>query len=111
LSVAHDAVDGAKHFLHHQEIERLRKAAVLVENWRARNDLFEVDSVHWQTFWQSANPSLLSQAKDLLSELDSMALPDNQTDNLEQAIKFYNDSRNRILGFLRDCERQDGDRT
>jgi very-short-patch-repair endonuclease len=111
LSVAHEVGDGAEQFLEHEDVERLKNAAALVEQWRARNDLFEVDSVHWQTFWESPNPNLLSQVQALLSELDTLALPDKRSDNLEEALMFFELSRERIQSFLQAYERQDGDRT
>ena len=40
-----------------------------------------------------------------------MSLPENQTDNLEEALKFYNQSRHSIRDFLQGYERLDGDRS
>ncbi len=111
LAVAHEVCDSCEQFLEHKDVERLKDAAALVEQWRARNDLFEVESVHWQTFWESPNPNLLSQVESLLAELDTLDLPDNRSDNLEEALKFLDQSRQRIQSFLKDYEKQDGDRT
>ncbi len=110
LAVAHESPDHAENYLTHEDVQKLQKAAALVEQMRARNDLFEVSSVHWQTFWESANPSLLSQVEALLSELDALTLPDKKADNLEDAIKIYEQSALRIRSFLQTYERQDGDR-
>ena len=111
LAVAHEALDYAKQFLKHEDVERLKNAVALVERWRARNDLFDVVSVHWQTFWESPNPNSLSQVEALLSNLDALALPDKRSDDLEDAFKFYEESRQRIQRFLKVYEQQDGDRT
>jgi hypothetical protein len=110
LSVAHEAVDSAKHFVNHEDVEKLKKAALLVEQWRVRNDLFEVSNVHWQTFWESPNPNALSQVKALLGDLDSLVLPDKLSDNLEDAMKFHSEAKEHIQSFLRTYERQGGDR-
>lgn len=111
LSAAHEAGDGGLQFLEDEDVERLKKAAALVEQWRARNDLFEVDSVHWQTFWESPNPNLLSQVQTLIAGLDALALPDKCSDNLEKALTFFEQSRLRIQRFLEAYEKQEGDRT
>lgn len=105
------AGDGAKQFLEHEDVQRLNKAAALVEQWRARNDLFDVASVHWQTFWESPNANTLSQVEALLSNLDALALPDKRSDNLEETLNFFEASRQRIQSFLKVNEQQDGDRT
>src|SRR5207249_4896221 len=73
LAVAHESPDHADRYLAHDAVRKLEKAAALVEQMRARNDLFEVASAHWQTFWESANPSLLSQVEALQSELEGLA--------------------------------------
>ena len=54
---------------------------------------------------------MLTQVENLLSELDTLSLPENQTDNLEDALKFYDQSRHNIQDFLRGYERLEGDRT
>lgn len=111
LAVAHEAGDGANQFVEHEDVRRLQNAAALVEQWRERNDLFEVSSVHWQTFWESPNPNILSQVGALLLELDTLTLPDNQSDNLEEALEFFEQSRQRIQAFLQAYEKQNGDRS
>ena len=111
LSVAHEAGDGAKAFVENEEVQRLKRAAVLVEQWRGRNDLFQVDNVHWQTFWESPNPNLLTQVAALLSELDALALPIEGADNLEDAFAFHEEARRRIAAFRERYEKRDGDRT
>lgn len=111
LSVAHESGNGANQFVEHEDVRRLQNAAALVEQWRERNDLFEVSSVHWQTFWELPNPNSLSQVKALLFEFDTLVLPDTHSDNLEEAIKFYEHSRQRIQVFLSAYEKQDGDRS
>lgn len=111
LAVAHENTDQAATYLTHEDVGKLERAAALVEQMRARNDLFEVNSVHWQTFWESANPSLLSRVESLLAELDGLALPDKETDNLEDALKFYELSKQRIEKFLQSYEKREGDRT
>lgn len=111
LAVAHKAVDGAKQYLAHEDVKRLQNAAALVEQWRARNDLFEVASVHWQTFWEAPNPNALSEVQGLLAELDMLALPDKRSDNLEEALASFERSGERIKTFLHAYEKQKGDRT
>lgn len=110
LAVAHESPDHAEKYLTHDDVLKLEKAAALVEQMRARNDLFEVGSPHWQTFWESPNPSLLSQVEALQFELDSLSLPNKQADNLEDALKFYEEAGRRIQSFLQSYEKQDGDR-
>ncbi len=113
LSVAHEAGDTADQFVkgENEDVKRLQNAAALVEQWRERNDLFEVSSIHWQTFWESPNPGRLSLAESLLFDFDSLTLPDNSSDNLEEALNFFVQSHQRIRTFLQSNERQDGDRT
>ncbi len=111
LAVAHDNRDQADSYLLHEDVQKLEKAAASVLQLRARNDWFEISSPHWQTFWESQNPNLLSHVENLLSELDTLSLPDNQTDNLEEALKFYDQSRLGIQQFLQSYESSDGDRT
>ena len=111
LAVAHDNPDQAESYLSHEDVQKLEKAAASVLQLRARNDWFEIGSPHWQTFWESQNPNLLTQVENLLSELDTLSLPENQTDNLEEALKFYNQSRHSIRDFLQGYERLDGDRS
>lgn len=111
LSVAHEAGDAADQFVGHEDVRRLQNAAALVEQWRERNDLFEVSSIHWQTFWESPNPNILSNVEEVLSEFDRLALPVNCSDNLEEALNFFMQSRQRIRTFLQTYEKQDGDRT
>ena len=110
LSVAHEVGDGAKQFLEHVDVNRLYKAAALVEQCREHNDLFEVNSVHWQSFWESPNPNILSQVEALLTALDTLALPDKRSDNLEEALKFFEQARQRIKTFLQTYERREGNR-
>ena len=110
LAVAHEAVDGANQYVTHEDVKRLQNAAALVEQWRARNDLFEVASVHWQTFWEAPNPNALSEVRGLLAELDTLDLPDKRSDNLEEALAFFERSRERINTFLHAYEKQKGDR-
>src|SRR4029453_4298347 len=46
-----------------------------------------------------------------LFETGHLALREKQKDNLEEALKFYDQSRQSIQKFLRSYERLDGDRT
>ncbi len=112
LAVAHESSDHTDNFLSRKEVRALETMAALAEQMRDRNNLFEVGSVHWQTFWESANASLLANVKVALSDFDTLALPDEQkSDNLEDAQKFYEASRQRICEFLQGYEQQEGDRT
>jgi len=110
LAGAHENPDLSENYLNHADVQKLEKAAAFVEQLRARNDLFEVSNVHWQTFWEAANPRLLLQMKSLFSGLDSLAIPE-ETDNLEEAIKFQLQGRGRIQKFLNAYERAGGERT
>ena len=111
LSVAHDAGDTAERFVEHDDVRRIQNAAALVEQWRDRGDLFDVAGVHWQTFWESPNPSTLSQVESILSEFDTLSLPDSCSDNIEEALSFLIKSSQRIGTFLQMYEKQDGDRS
>lgn len=110
LATAHDAGKDSQ-FINHKDVDRLRNAAGLVEQWREHNDLFEIKSPHWQTMWESPNPQGLLQAEALLSELDGLTLPGSDSDNLEDALAYYDLARLRIRAFLSAYEKQDGDRT
>ncbi len=110
LSVAHDPASTIQ-FVAHDDVRRLQNAAALVEQWRDRTDLFEVAGVHWQTFWESPNPSTLVQVTSLLSELDAIVLPSNCSDNVEGALGFFMRSHQRIGIFLQTYEKQEGDRS
>lgn len=111
LAIAHEAGDKANEFVEYGDVKRLIDAAALVEQWRERNDLFEVNSIHWQTFWESPNPNVLQQVEFALAELDMLELPDKRSDNLEDALKVIEQARRRIQDFLKANERQDGDRS
>jgi very-short-patch-repair endonuclease len=111
LSVAHEVADDGSQFIEHEDVDRLQRAAALVEQCRERNDLFEVSSTHWQTFWESPNPKILSEVEIVLSDLDSLTLPDEQHDNLDGALEFFENSRQRIQDFLDKYENLNGDRS
>ncbi len=108
LAVAHEDAGNAESYLLRQDVKALEQVAAITEQMRERNDLFEISSVHWQTFWESTNASLLGSVKLVLAGLDSLVLP---SDNLEEAQKFHESSRQRIRTFLDDNEKQEGDRT
>jgi len=110
LAGAHENTGAAENFLMHGDVQRLERVAALVEQMRERNDLFEVRNIHWQTFWEAANPSLLSRIEALHSGLDMLSLPEG-TDDVEEAIKFHLRCRERIEKFLNFCERTGGERT
>lgn len=112
LAVAHENSGHTENYLSRADVNALEQVAALTEQMRERNDLFEVASVHWHAFWESTNASLLASVKVALSEFDLLVLPDSQSsDNLEDAEKFYETSRQRILRFLEEHEQQAGDRT
>jgi very-short-patch-repair endonuclease len=112
LAVAHEKFDHAESYLSREEVQSLEKVAALVEQVRERNDLFEVDNVHWQTFWESVNANILASVQSVLTELDTLALPDGQqSDDLEEAAKFYAASKQRIQKFLQNYEKLEGSRT
>ncbi len=111
FSASHDDRDGATSMLDHQDVGRLQNASALVEQLRDRNDLFEIKSPHWQTFWESSNPHLLKSVQTALDDLETLPLPRSDSDDLEAAMKFYADTRQKIENFLKKYERIDGDRT
>jgi very-short-patch-repair endonuclease len=111
LSIAHIAGDQPERLASHEEIGRLNKAAVLVEQWRERNDLFEVSSAHWQTFWEVSNANLMAQVETALSDLDNIVLPNQQSDNFEEALRLIDCSLDRIRCFLETYEKAGGDRS
>lgn len=111
LSVAHETGYDVNQFIEHEDIFRLQNAATLVEQYCERNDLFEVSSIHWQTFWELPNPNIMSQVENILVDFDSLALPDNRSDNIEDAIDFYELAHQRIRAFLQSYEKQIGDRS
>ncbi len=111
LAIAHENPEHFENYLSREEVQALEQMAVFVEQMRDRNDLFQVGSVHWETFWQSTNASLLATVKTVLSDFDALALPDQQqSDNLEDALAFYAAAHQRIHKFLQDYEQEEGDR-
>jgi very-short-patch-repair endonuclease len=111
LAVAHQESESVQTYFSREDVLALEKIAALAEQMRDRNDLFEVASVHWQTFWESTNASLLATVRKILSDFDTLVLPDaQQSDNLEDAQQFYEVSRQRIHKFLHDHEQHEGDR-
>jgi very-short-patch-repair endonuclease len=110
LSSAHQTSDGEHTFLNHADVQKLKTAASLVEQWRGRNDLFETVSAHWQTFWEAPNPSVLSEVESLLGQMDRLVLPDARSDNFEEAITFHSEAASRIEQFLSAYEQREGDR-
>ena len=111
LAVAHEDSESAQTYFSREDVLALEKIAALAEQMRDRNDLFQIASVHWQTFWESTNASLLATARKILSDFDTLVLPDaQQSDNLEDAQQFYEASRQRIHKFLQDYEQHEGDR-
>ncbi|MFA6172804.1 MAG: AAA domain-containing protein [Kiritimatiellales bacterium] len=112
LAVAHENSGHTDSYLSQEKVQSLEKTAAIAEQMRERNDLFEVASVHWQTFWESTSASLLASVKTALSDFDTLAFSDEQlSDNLEDSQSFYEASRQRIRKFLQDYEQQEGDRT
>jgi very-short-patch-repair endonuclease len=111
LAVAHENTDHTENYLSREEVQAIEKTAVIVEQLRDRNDLFEIGGVHWQTFWEATNAHLLTKVKAALSELDALVVPDElESENLEDAHTFYQESRERIRQFLKTYEQQEGDR-
>lgn len=111
FAIAHDEPDSFEKYLSLEEVTSLEKVAAIVERMRQRNDLFEVENVHWQTFWESVNASFLNRVEAAIAELDSLILPDTQEgDNLDDALATYEKSRQRITHFLERCEKQEGNR-
>jgi very-short-patch-repair endonuclease len=112
LAVAHEHPNHVESYLLHEDVQSLEKVAAIVEQVRDRNDLFEIGSAHWQTFWEAVNANLLTKVESLLLELDGLALPDGQqSDDLEEASKFYDASKQGIQKFLQNFEKAEGIRT
>jgi very-short-patch-repair endonuclease len=111
LAGAHENSDENENYLSSAEINALENMAAIVEQIRERNDLFEIENPYWQTFWESVNASVLANVQAAFSELDTLVLPEGQqTDNLEEALQFYEASAQRIRLFLDTYEKQEGDR-
>lgn len=111
LAVAHEKSQRPEDYLGREEVKALEKAAAFSEQLRERNDLFEVASVHWQTFWESANTSQLVNVKNVLAEFDLLTLPETLgSDDLEEAAAFYKSSRKNICDFLAEFEQAPGNR-
>jgi hypothetical protein len=112
LAVAHEKSDHTENYLARADVQALEKAASSTEQMRDRNDLFEISDIHWQTFWESTNASLVASVNAAFTELDTLIFPDQQqSENLEDALEIYGSSRQQIHKFLQDNERRDGDRT
>jgi very-short-patch-repair endonuclease len=111
LASGHEQPNKFKEMLDHEDVKRLETAAALVEQLRARNDLFDVAGVHWQTLWEAANPRLVGEVRALLAEFDRLVFPDCQSDDVEVAIELHKKASERIAGFLKSWEQQPGDRT
>lgn len=112
LAIAHESPDHTNDYLSRDEVQAVEKVAAIAEQMRERDDLFEIGSVHWQTFWENTNASLLAKVQAVLSEFDSLTFPDaQQTDNLDQAATSYEAARQRIRKFLQEHEHREGDRT
>jgi len=110
LAVAHENSNQSEKYLGAQAVQKLEKTAALVEQMRGRNDLFEIGNIHWQTFWEFPNPSLLSIVNTLLVNLDNLVFPENTGDNFEFALKTHDQARDRIEKFLTNYETRKGDR-
>jgi len=99
LALAHENANHIDVYLNHADVQKLEKAAALVEQIRGRNDLFEIGNVHWQTFWEAPNQRQLLRIESLLSSFDVLAFPE-ETDNVEKAIESHSVSKDRIQKFL-----------
>lgn len=111
LATAHEVGDKANQIVEQDEVRRLRQIAIHVQQLRERNDLFEVGSIHWQTFWESPNPRFLQQVESALLDQDLLILPDKQSDNLDEALNVLKQAQQRIQSFLQSNGSKDGDRT
>jgi len=110
LAVAHENSNRSKEYLADETVRALEKTAALVEEMRNRNDLFEIDNIHWQTFWEFPNPNLLSTVERMLNSLDSLSFPFETGDNVELALTSHEQARERIEIFLSTYETQKGER-
>lgn len=111
LAVAHENPEHTNSYLSRDEVRCLEKVAAYAEQLRDRNDLFAVDGVHWQTFWESATTNQLTIVKGILDGFDVLTLPDGLgSDSLEDATTYLEKARKRIRDFLTKYEQGIGNR-
>lgn len=114
IAIAHENHDNGENYLADEKIKKLENVAANVEkikqDWKG---LFDIGSIQWQSFWdfKSHNSQVIRSAQSLFEELDNLVLPDGLgSDNIEEALKHYDSSLQRIDKFLSDYEKIDGDR-
>jgi len=110
LAVAHEDGTQTETYVLSEEMKSLENAAALVEQVRQRNDLFATDNVHWQTFWEFPNLNVLTEMESLLASFDDLVFRDEAGDNFERGLESNQQARQRIEGFLTQCETEVGDR-
>jgi len=110
LAAGHEQPDKFKEVLAQEDVKRLEAAAALVEQMRARNDLFDVTGVHWQTLWEASNPRLVGEVQALLNTFDRLVFPDCQSDDVEVAIQLHKRASDRLQNFLQTWAQREGDK-
>ena len=109
LATGHEQPKKFNEMLDHEDVRRLEAGAVLVEQLRDRNDLFDVAGVHWQTLWEAANPRLVGEVRALLDTFDRLVFPKSQSDDVESALEIHKRASEAIRIFLRAWKLHDGD--
>jgi REase_MTES_1575/AAA domain len=111
LAVAHEDGTDAATYVIGDDMKSLEKSAALVEQIRQRNDLFAIDNVHWQTFWEFPNLNLLTEMESLLESFDDLIFPAEAEDHFERGLETCKRARHRIEEFLAESETEAGDRS
>lgn len=110
LSIGHDIGADISTFTKSDDIARLQAAAMHVEQCRGRNDLFEIDNIHWQSFWESPNPQIIANVQQGLNDFDTIVLVHIVDDNIEVALEKYYQRISLIDGFLLRHETKSGNK-
>jgi hypothetical protein len=112
LLAAFEDSNNLEKYLLRKEVQDLEKVAGLVEAIKTRNDLFNIATDPWQTFWELTNANLLDSAKVSIAEHDSLNLPATQPPgHIQEALKFHALSQQEITKFLHDYEQKEGNRS
>ena len=80
--------------------------AELVEQIRQKNNLFELESPIWQSFWLSAHTQLLEEAGEYLAGLTQIPPGD---DDLTKVLAHHRTAHERIVRFCEKVPWMDGD--
>jgi len=111
ISVAHELCYDVDQYINNENIIRLKAAATLVEQYRDKVDIFESNGFKWENFWELPDQNTISQIESILHKISKISIPDGQSDNFDEILKFYTESVNKIGDFLHKCLKNDGDRS